>query len=156
MGRFADELKLGLKPGSEIIWAGECTQGIQTGLNDRPFHDWHEYILSNGPLRGFPSLSLLSDPIVGDFKSQLIDGRRIDQAHITQRGNTLLADRWMEQLRTVARLPGDCDGDSNIDFNDLVCALFVFGDSYGPADCDRSGTVDFNDLVCALFNFTAE
>lgn len=48
---------------------------------------------------------------------------------------------------------GDCDASGAVDFNDLVCTLFDFGNQGGASDCDESGAVDFNDLVCALFAF---
>ncbi|MEQ9616563.1 MAG: hypothetical protein RLN60_00855 [Phycisphaerales bacterium] len=57
---------------------------------------------------------------------------------------------------TVRTCPADCDEDGDIDFNDLVCALFLFGEtSDGRADCDGSGTVEFADLVCSVTSFGA-
>lgn len=57
---------------------------------------------------------------------------------------------------TISFLPtcaGDCDRSEVVDFNDLLCMLFEFGNDNSLADCDESGVVDFNDLVCALFAF---
>ena len=50
--------------------------------------------------------------------------------------------------------PGDCDGNDEVNFNDLTAILFEFGaTTEGPCDADGSGTVDFNDLTSALFAF---
>lgn len=50
--------------------------------------------------------------------------------------------------------PGDCNQSGGVDFADLTCMLFEFGNPTAPlADCDGSGTVDFGDLTCALFLF---
>ena len=49
---------------------------------------------------------------------------------------------------------GDCNRNGEVDFADLVAALFQFGNAM-PDECDAddSGNVDFGDLVATLFNF---
>lgn len=51
--------------------------------------------------------------------------------------------------------PGDCNATGIVDFDDLACMLFSFGETSegDPADCDGDADVDFNDLTCALFSF---
>lgn len=48
---------------------------------------------------------------------------------------------------------GDCDNNGVVDFNDLVAALFRFGQSEEACDADGNGTVEFNDLTATLFRF---
>lgn len=55
-----------------------------------------------------------------------------------------------------APCPADCDGNREVEFGDLICALFQFGLSgfeASDADCNESGVVDFDDLICILFSF---
>jgi len=60
-----------------------------------------------------------------------------------------------DAVRAAALCPGDCTTDGVVNFNDLVCLLFRFGQQGLNAryDCDDSGEIDFNDLVCVLFIF---
>ena len=49
---------------------------------------------------------------------------------------------------------GDCDDNGEVNFNDLVSMLFLFGTDPGDGcDADENSTVDFNDLVATLFLF---
>ncbi|MEQ9617315.1 MAG: CehA/McbA family metallohydrolase [Phycisphaerales bacterium] len=47
----------------------------------------------------------------------------------------------------------DCNFDLTVDFSDLICIIFAFGQTDSIADVDQNGTVDFNDLLAALFQF---
>jgi len=64
-----------------------------------------------------------------------------------------------DSCQILAPCPGDCDDSGTVDFNDLICILFEFGNPPGPGssptNCDNSTEIDFNDLICALFNFGA-
>jgi len=72
-------------------------------------------------------------------------------------GQSLLLDSLNgEGVLTISlatSCPGDCDMSLTVDFNDLVCILFEFGETSGIGDVDGSGLVDFNDLVATLFQF---
>jgi len=51
-------------------------------------------------------------------------------------------------------VPGDVDGDGDVDFSDLVALLSTWGPCPGcPADFDGNGAVDFTDLLTLLANF---
>ncbi len=54
---------------------------------------------------------------------------------------------------------GDADGDSDVDFNDILSTLANFGADYtpdtGPGDADGSGIVNFADILTTLANFGA-
>lgn len=59
-------------------------------------------------------------------------------------------------LKGVAPLPecrADCTQDQEIDFDDLVCVLFMFGNPSDRSDCNGDGLADFSDLICLLFSF---
>ncbi len=49
--------------------------------------------------------------------------------------------------------PADCDLSTTVDFNDLICILFEFGEPDSIGDVDGNGVVEFNDLLAALFQF---
>ena len=55
----------------------------------------------------------------------------------------------------VALCAADCDDNGTVEFNDLICMLFEFGNTGADIriDCDENGAVEFNDLICALFAF---
>ena len=58
----------------------------------------------------------------------------------------------------AAPLPGDANGDGQVDINDLTIVLSNFGStgrawSQGCMDGDPAGTVDINDLTIVLANF---
>jgi len=59
----------------------------------------------------------------------------------------------MQIIKLDETCTGDCDSSGSVDFNDLVCELFRFGEPSFIADCDGTEFVDFNDLVCTLFAF---
>jgi len=57
------------------------------------------------------------------------------------------------QQEMIDPCPADCDGSGVVDFNDMVCTLFLLGNTDGVGDLDGSGVVDFNDIVLILFEF---
>ncbi|MEQ9617373.1 MAG: FG-GAP-like repeat-containing protein [Phycisphaerales bacterium] len=57
------------------------------------------------------------------------------------------------QQESVDPCLADCDNSGVVDFNDMVCILFLFGNAGGVGDVDGSGVVDFNDLILVLFSF---
>jgi hypothetical protein len=61
-------------------------------------------------------------------------------------------------FQELPALPGDANGDGEVDINDLTIVLANFGKtgcvwSQGCMDGDPTGTVDINDLTIVLTNF---
>jgi hypothetical protein len=65
----------------------------------------------------------------------------------TQRTEALI---W----RSIPGLPGDVNGDGQVNFSDLVQLLAAWGPcNHCPEDLNGNGTVDFTDLLILLANF---
>jgi len=95
------------------------------------------------------------------FRVSLEDGARLLTTHNLFRDEPVNEQVPMDFItETITILEGDspdcvgdCDGSLTVNFNDLVCVLFLFGETSGIGDVDGSGLVDFNDLVEILFRF---
>ena len=62
----------------------------------------------------------------------------------------------LDELEVYSALPGDANGDGNVDVNDLTIVLSNFGQSgmtWSQGEFTGSGTVDINDLTVLLSNF---
>ncbi|MCS7301284.1 MAG: hypothetical protein NZ556_07005, partial [Fimbriimonadales bacterium] len=61
---------------------------------------------------------------------------------------------YIDDVETVAVLPGDVDDNNCIDDADLLQVLFAFGsEGFNPADVNCDRVVDDADLLQVLFNF---
>ena len=87
---------------------------------------------------------------------QLADGEyywRVSASNVNGSNDSVQNPRTFTVGQPQLICPGDCSGNGEVDFNDLVAMLFQFGLDTEGCDTDKSGTVDFNDLVAALFLF---
>jgi hypothetical protein len=55
---------------------------------------------------------------------------------------------------TMGGIPGDIDGDGDVDIDDLLLLLAAWGTSNPDADIDGNGTVDVDDLLILLSNWS--
>jgi hypothetical protein len=58
-------------------------------------------------------------------------------------------------VRVIAGIPGDVDGNLCVDDADLLIVLFNFGNAGGQGDVNNDNIVDDADLLIVLFNFGA-
>ena len=77
----------------------------------------------------------------------------------TDNPNNSVTEAGIDAVRvldlTCGDLPGDVDGDGDVDFTDLVSLLSDWGDCLDcPADLDGDGDVDFTDLLTLLASWT--
>jgi hypothetical protein len=144
MDRYAAEIAAAL-PACNIVWLGETEHG--NGV----FDDWHEWILQQGPVLGFPALSLLTEPRLGAFLEQLADGLRADNVHYSAFGNVVLAKLWTEQLDEATNGPGcgriDMDGDGALTFFDFLIFSSHFSAGDLRADIDAYGSLTMFDFL---------
>ena len=69
--------------------------------------------------------------------------------------NTAAALRYtnITDVRVIAGIPGDVNGDGCVDDADLLIVLFNFGNAGGQGDVNNDNIVDDADLLIVLFNF---
>ncbi len=85
------------------------------------------------------------------------DGLKIafksDASNLVTGDTNGVSDVFMRSI-THAIVPGDCDGDGDIDINDVICTINIVlsdGEAVNGADCDESGgDVDINDVICTI------
>jgi hypothetical protein len=68
---------------------------------------------------------------------------------------TACATRTFTDVRVIAGIPGDVDGNLCVDDADLLIVLFNFGNAGGQGDVNGDNIVDDADLLIVLFNFGA-
>lgn len=139
-------------PDCEVVWAGEMEHG--TG----PQQDWHQYILDQASAHGAVGLSLLEHPLLGTLPEQFADGLRAEDAHLSARGNLVLARLWTEQLARAAVDPclrADFNLDGYVNTLDFVLFLNDFNAGMPTADWDSNGVVNTLDLLSFLNDFNA-
>lgn len=117
MWDYLDELRAGLAPDAEVIWASDAVHAHTT------HHAWHNYLKNNAAAAGVPAVFAVGHPRVGSYFAQAASGMRTDDAHYSSFGSRIIAEAWIDQLRVLA------------------------DDACGVADYDRSGRVDVFDLL---------
>ncbi len=137
-------------PDVEAAWIGESAHGAGPGTS------WHQYILDNAAAAGVPAATVVEEPLFGAIEDQAADGLRHDDAHYSHRGNTRLAEAWLDLLRQAATSPGDLDGDGIVGVADLLLLLGAWGPCPGPcppaclADTNGDCAVNVADLLTLL------
>ncbi len=150
---FLEVIRAGA-PDIEAAWIGESAHGGAT------FSNWHHYIIDNAAAAGVPAASVVEDPLFGALEEQAVDALRHDDAHYSHRGNTRLADAWLDLLRQAATAPGDLDGDGTVGIGDLLLLLGAWGPCpvtcppACPADTNADCAVDVTDLLTLLANWS--
>jgi len=67
----------------------------------------------------------------------------------------------MAELESLLQVPGDCDGDGDVDVFDAIIIVNAFGSAPGDpnwderADFDDDGDVDVFDVIVLVNNFGA-
>lgn len=117
MWDYLDELRAGLAEDAEVIWASDAVHAHTT------HHAWHNYLKNNAAAAGVPAVFAVGHPRVGSYFEQAASGMRTDDAHYSSFGSRVIAEAWIDQLRTLA------------------------ADGCGVADYDRNGRVDVFDLL---------
>lgn len=148
MSAYLAHIVAGL-PDADVIWAGE----MEHPSGSLPH--WHAYILGHAGTEGVVGLSVLEEARLGTIFEQYADGWRSDAEHISQRGNRLLAELWLEQLAQAAidPCPADVNFDGAADILDLLEYLDAFGSQRAWADVNGDEAVDILDLLDYLDGF---
>ena len=73
----------------------------------------------------------------------------------SNRTNSSLRYTNITDVRVIAGIPGDVNGDGCVDDADLLIVLFNFGNAGGQGDVNNDNIVDDADLLIVLFNFGA-
>jgi len=149
MSSYTQAIREGL-PGCEIVWAAEGAHPSGTLVA------WPEYIRDHAEANGVVGISALNRVAVGSDLEQLADGHRSNLAHISGRGNRLLAKAWCDLLREAAIDP--CPADfaepwGVYDFFDVLSFLGALSAGDEAADLTRDGLLDFFDLQAYLNAF---
>ena len=148
MSEFLAEIRDAV-PDVEVAWLGEGAH------RNGPAEPWHVYMMDEAGAAGVPAATLVTNEMIGTYMDQSVDGLRNDGAHLSHRGNTRLAEGWLEQLRLAARIPADLDGDGLVGILDFLALLAAWGPCPGPpdpclADIDGDGVVGIADFLYLL------
>jgi len=155
MSDYLNEIRQAL-PDVEVAWLGDGEHFNSSATLDA----WHLYILDQAAAAGVPAATLVRDDSIGTYLDQCVDALRSDGSHLTHRGNTRLAEGWIELLRQAALASADVDGDGVVGITDFLLLLGDWGPCPAPpdlcpADLDGDGVVGIVDLLLLLGNWTA-
>lgn len=151
MATWTGAIRAGL-PDCEIVWAaeGEHPSGSLPA--------WPQFVADHAAEFGVVGVSAYNRVAIGANLEQLADGHRSNLAHISGRGNLMLAKVWCELLEDAAIDP--CPADFSApwgvyDFFDVLAFLGAFSGGDAAADINRDGLVDFFDLQGYLGAFSS-
>jgi hypothetical protein len=136
---------------------GECPQAMLNFLNganpagvrfcDNPTHEvWYSTLNVSGQ-SGIKYVALVI-PRGNQFNNDPELVRRDRVANSLRYTN-------ITDVRVIAGIPGDVDGNLCVDDADLLIVLFNFGNAGGQGDVNNDNIVDDADLLIVLFNFGA-
>ena len=118
---------------------------LRLELGDESFAEWlHNNQLQTGTLSGVPMEAV-----------EQLDGAALRQLEATEAA----LDLWLrdQQQPVVFDLPGDTDGNNEVDFSDFLTLSSHFGTTvdtgYLAGDFDLDGTVAFSDFLVLSSNF---
>ncbi len=147
MTDFRDVVRRAL-PQAEVAWLGDGEHYNAT------YALWHHYILDEAASAGAVAATLVTDPAIGTYLDQAVDGLRANGSHLSHRGNTRLAERWLQQLREAALPSPDLDGDGLVGVSDFLALLGSWGlcppADLCPGDFDGDGEVGIADFDLLL------
>jgi len=148
MGEFLAKIRDAV-PDVEVAWLGDVAHRLATT------EQWHVYIMDEAGAAGVPAATLVTNETIGTYLDQSVDGLRNDGAHMSHRGNTRLAEGWLQQLRQAARIQADLDGDGVVGISDFLALLAAWGPCPVPpdpclADIDGDGVVGIGDFLLLL------
>ena len=151
MSDFTQAIREGL-PDCEIVWAAEGAHPSGT------LEAWPEYISAHAAENGVVGISALNRVAVGTDLEQLADGHRSNLAHISGRGNRVLAKVWCALLGEAAIDP--CPADfappwGVYDFFDILSFLDAFSAEDAAGDLTGDGNFDFFDIQAYLNAFSS-
>ncbi|MEQ9616561.1 MAG: S8 family peptidase [Phycisphaerales bacterium] len=144
---------------------GATEQGLRPEFDWSPseLQDEYRLIVDDNPDFSSPELDVTTQFSGFSNPAQVFDDETLYfwKVEALNANGATLASGGTDGVRTFSTFgftpecPGDCSNNGTVDFDDLVCTLFRFGQSgHGPRiDCDQNGAVDFNDLICVLFAF---
>ncbi len=145
----------GVETGGELTYTGDCTWpewGEQANYYTDPVIS---YTWGEGPA------SFAFDISVGpDADADYYDLVFAVAGKLAASGELFYAEEHF-YLQVVSDVPGDLDGDGDVDLADLAALLTVYGTCLGDpsyneaADFDGSGCVDLPDLATLLGNYGA-
>jgi hypothetical protein len=137
------------RPTVEVAWLGDAESGLGA------LEEWVQYILDNAGAAGVVSATILADDTIGTYEDQCADALRSNIVHYSHRGNTRLAERWLELLSVAALPAADLNGDGVVGVGDFLLLLAAWGPCPAPpdacaADLDGDGSVGVTDFLMLL------
>lgn len=150
MRDYLSALRSGLGADAEVIWASDAVHAHST------HESWHRYIENNAADAGVPAIFAVGHSRVGSYFAQAASGMRTDDAHFSSFGSRMIAEAWLDQLRSL--LDGPCDrADYNRDGTADIFDFLAFqtdwqaGDLRADLDDDGEFTIfDFLVLITAI------
>lgn len=147
MWAYTHVLRDGLGDQAEIIWASD-------GVHAHTTHDrWHLYLDQTAADAGVPAIFAVGDPRVGSYFAQAASGMRADDAHYSSFGSRMIAQVWLDQLRTLAGGAcgvADFNRDGVVDLFDLLAFQIAWQDGDPRADLDGDGEFLIFDFLILL------
>jgi hypothetical protein len=146
MVSYLQQLRAAL-PATEVVWASDVQH--ETGYPTFGIDPWDRFIFEHAAENGVAGILALEQPQVGDFREQLANGMRMDGAHLSQRGNVVVARVWTELLKRAAVDPclrADLNFDGRLDLADFGAFQTLFANGDPLADVNGDGVLNLADF----------
>jgi hypothetical protein len=141
--------------GAERSWAAGCAQGLQFG--GAVFGGATHLLVWSGSPDSYVDLTGAMPPGITSFSASGADVRDDGSIAVAGAGYVSAEGRWEAMLLIGAPgVPGDADGDGDVDFADLLIVLSAWGPCPAPcaSDLDGDGSVGFADLLVVLSSWS--